>query len=378
MKSTQIYALGASAAVAMLLLGSCKGKNQQQGEGAPPELTVMTVSEESSTMNSAFPTTLRGENDVEIRPQIQGILTRVCVQEGQQVSKGQILFEIDQVTLQAAVDAAAAAVQVAQAQVNTATTNANNNKILLDQNIIGAPAYQTSVDQLNQAKAQLNQAQAQLTSARKNLSYSVITSPTSGVVGTIDNKEGSYVTPQTLLTIVSNNSDMEAMFSFTEKEVLQMTDNGTRSLQSALQAMPEVSLQLANGTIYPEKGKIVSVSGVINSATGSASVKAIFPNKDGMLHSGNTGEILIPQTNANAIQIPQKATYEVQDMKFVYVVDKDNMLHSVPVQVSQLNDGQNYIVTGGLQPGQTIVIEGVGVTAKDSIVIKPRKLANQQ
>lgn len=377
MKSTQIYALSASAALAVLLLGSCKGKNQQQGEGAPPELAVMTVSEESTTLNSSFPATLRGENDVEIRPQIQGILTRVCVQEGQHVNKGQVLFEIDQVTLQAAVDAAAAAVQVAQAQVNTATTNANNNKILLDKNIIGAPAYQTSVDQLNQAKAQLHQAKAQLTSARKNLSYSVITSPTSGVVGTIDNKEGSYVTPQTLLTIVSNNSDMEAMFSFNEKDVLQMTDNGSRSLQAALQAMPEVTLQLANGTIYPEKGKIVSVSGVINSATGSASVKAIFPNKDGMLHSGNTGEILIPQTNANAIQIPQKATYEVQDMKFVYVVDKDNMLHSVPVQISQLNDGQNYIVTSGLEPGQTIVIEGVGVTAKDSIVIKPRKLANQ-
>lgn len=377
MKSTQIYALSASAALAVLLLGSCKGKNQQQGEGAPPELAVMTVSEESTTLNSSFPATLRGENDVEIRPQIQGILTRVCVQEGQHVNKGQVLFEIDQVTLQAAVDAAAAAVQVAQAQVNTATTNANNNKILLDKNIIGAPAYQTSIDQLNQAKAQLHQAKAQLTSARKNLSYSVITSPTSGVVGTIDNKEGSYVTPQTLLTIVSNNSDMEAMFSFNEKDVLQMTDNGSRSLQAALQAMPEVTLQLANGTIYPEKGKIVSVSGVINSATGSASVKAIFPNKDGMLHSGNTGEILIPQTNANAIQIPQKATYEVQDMKFVYVVDKDNMLHSVPVQISQLNDGQNYIVTSGLEPGQTIVIEGVGVTAKDSIVIKPRKLANQ-
>ena len=210
MKSNRILALSASSAAVMLLFSACKGNDQQQGQSAPPELAVLTLAETDATLESSFPTTLKGENDVEIRPQIQGILTKVCVSEGQHVSKGQVLFEIDQVTLKAAVDAAAAAVQVAQAQVNTATTNANNNKILLDKNIIGAPAYQTSVDQLNQAKAQLNQAQAQLTSAKKNLSYSRITSPSAGVVGTIDNKAGSYVTPQTLLTIVSNNSDMEA------------------------------------------------------------------------------------------------------------------------------------------------------------------------
>lgn len=373
MKSNRILALSASSAAVMLLFSACKGNDQQQGQSAPPELAVLTLAETDATLESSFPTTLKGENDVEIRPQIQGILTKVCVSEGQHVSKGQVLFEIDQVTLKAAVDAAAAAVQVAQAQVNTATTNANNNKILLDKNIIGAPAYQTSVDQLNQAKAQLNQAQAQLTSAKKNLSYSRITSPSAGVVGTIDNKAGSYVTPQTLLTIVSNNSDMEASFSFTEKEVLDLTDGGRQPLQLALKQMPEVSLKLANGSVYPYKGKIVSVSGVINPSTGAATVKAIFPNKNEMLHSGNTGEIMIPHLNANSIQIPQKATFEVQDMKFVYVVDKENKIHSTPIQISDLNDGQNYIVTGGLEPGQTIVVEGIGVSAKDGIEIKPKK-----
>ena len=155
--------------------------------------------------------------------------------------------------------------------------------------------------------------------------------------------------------------------------MLDLTDGGRQPLQLALKQMPEVSLKLANGSVYPYKGKIVSVSGVINPSTGAATVKAIFPNKNEMLHSGNTGEIMIPHLNANSIQIPQKATFEVQDMKFVYVVDKENKIHSTPIQISDLNDGQNYIVTGGLEPGQTIVVEGIGVSAKDGIEIKPKK-----
>lgn len=369
-----------------IFLTGCSKKEQQQQSGTP-ELAVLTVGEEDATLQTAYPATLHGQNDVEIRPQISGFITKVCVQEGQHVSKGQTLFIIDQVQLQAAVDAAKAqvnqaqaSIEVAQANVNTAQTNANNNKLLLDQNIISQSAYQTSVDALNAAKAQMNQtkaalnaAKAQLISAQKNLSYSNVTAPTSGYVGTIDNKEGALVSPSTLLTILSNNGEMEAYFSLNEKEILALTDNGARSLQSALGAMPQVQLKLANGEVYPYKGKITSISGVINQSTGSASVKALFPNPNGMLHSGNTGEVLIPNITANAIQIPQKATYEVQDMKFVYVVNDSNIVHSTPIEISDINDGQSYIVTDGLQPGQKIVIEGVGVSVKDGMQIKPKK-----
>lgn len=372
-------------AVGAIGLVGC-GKQQEQQQGGAPELAVLTVGEEDATLQTAYPATLRGLNDVEIRPQISGFITKVCVQEGQHVNKGQTLFIIDQVQLKAAVDAAnaqvnqaKAAVDVAQANVNTAQTNANNNKLLLDQNIISKPAYQTSLDALNAAKAQLNQtmaglnaAKAQLVSAQKNLSYSTVTAPTSGYVGTIDNKEGALVSPSTLLTILSNNGEMEAYFSLNEKEILALTDNGSRSLQAALNAMPQVELKLANGEVYPYKGKISSISGVLNQATGSASVKALFPNPNGMLHSGNSGEVLIPNIQANAIRVPQKATYEVQDMKFVYVVNDSNIVHSAPIQISDLNDGQTYIVTGGLEPGQKIVIEGVGVNVKEGMQIKPK------
>ena len=351
---------------------SCKGKQAQQ-EAQAPELAVITVGEEDTKLETGFPTTLQGSNDVQIRPQIQGFLTKVYVEEGQRVHAGQTLFTIDQVTLKAAVDAAAAAVQVAQASVNTATTNANNNKILLDKNIISAPAYQTSVDALNAAKAQYNQAAANLASARKNLSYSTVTAPISGVVGTIPFREGSLVSPQTELTVISNNSDMDAYFSLNEKDLLAMTDNGKRTLNEAIAAMPPVTLLLANGERYAQPGKIVAVSGVIDPATGSATAKAVFPNPNGMLHSGNTGRVMIPQMRNNAILVPQSATYEMQDMRFVYVVGDSNKVHSAPITVAEENDGHNFIVTSGLEPGQVIVTEGVGISVKDDMVIRPKK-----
>ncbi|MDE6230826.1 MAG: efflux RND transporter periplasmic adaptor subunit [Muribaculaceae bacterium] len=373
MKSSKVNAIAITASAMAIILPSCKDSKGSQQQGAAPELAVLTVDESTTTTETAYPTTLQGENDVEIRPQTTGFLTKVCVEEGQKVSKGQTLFVIDQVQLQAAVDAAQAQVAVAQAQVNTAQTNANNNKILLDKNIISSAAYQTSVDALNQAKASLNAANANLVSARKSLSYSNVTAPISGLVGTLPFKEGTLVSPQTQLTIISNNSDMQADFSINEKDILAMTLNGQRSLTEAVKALPPVTLQLANGEKYAQQGKIVAISGVIDPSTGAASAKAIFPNPNGMLHSGNTGKVLIPTTYRDMLLIPQKASYEIQDMKFVYVVGDSNKIHSRNITVSAVNDGQNYIVTGGLKPGETIVIEGVGVVAKDNMVISPKK-----
>lgn len=380
MKTKQINVLALLLATGGLILPSCKGNsNQQQQMGAQaPELAVLTISESNETLETGFPATLEGENDVEIRPQITGFLTKVHVDDGQHVNKGQVLFTIDQVQLQAAVEQAKASVAVAQANVNTATTNANNNKILLDKNIISASAYQTSVDALNVAKAQLQQAQASLTSARKNLSYSTVTAPVSGVVGTIPFKEGTLVSPSTLLTVLSNNTTMEANFSLNEKEVLALTENGSRSLNAAIAAMPEVSLRLANGEVYSRKGKISSASGVIDATTGSVQMKALFPNPDGMLRSGNTGVVLLPNIHNNSIIVPQSATFEIQDMKFCYVVGDSAKIHSTPITVANENDGKNYIVTSGLKSGDVIVVEGVGVTAKDGMVITPKNGAAPQ
>lgn len=372
------FYLSLTTVVVGLLSTGCKGKDAAQQQQQAPELAVMTVEASDASLMTAYPATLQGVNDVEIRPQASGFLTKVNVREGQHVNRGQVLFEIDRVQLQAAVDQAKAAVAVAQANVNTAQTNANNNKLLLDKNIIGAPAYQTSVDALNAAKAQLNQANASLVAAQKNLSYSVVTSPISGVVGTIDYKEGTLVSPQTLLTVVSDNGTMEAYFSMTEKEILSLTDGGKRTIEAAKNAMPAVQLQLANGEIYPQPGTIVSISGVLDSATGSAQVKASFPNPDGMLRSGNTGQVLIPSSTAGAIQIPQSATFEIQDMKFCYVMGDSAKVHQTPITVSELNDGKNYIITSGLKQGDVVVVEGIGISVQDGMTIRPKGAVTSQ
>ncbi len=373
MNNKQISTLALLLATGGLLLPSCKGKGGEGGQAqmGAPQLAVMTISTSNTELETGFPCTLEGVNDVEIRPQISGFLTKVHVEDGQYVNKGQVLFTIDQVQLQAAVDQAKAAVAVAQANVNTAQTNANNNKILLDKNIISASAYQTSADALNAAKAQLEQAKAALTSAQKNLSYSTVTAPVAGFVGAIPYKEGTLVSPSTLLTMLSDNTVMQAVFSINEKDLLEFTEGGKRKLKDAVAAFPEVSLRLADGSIYPYKGKVVSISGVIDSSTGSAQTKADFPNPDGMLRSGNTGQVLFPNIHNEAIQIPQSATFEIQDMKFAYVVGDSAKLHATPITVSAENDGKNYIVTSGLKPGDVIVTEGVGIVAKDGLVITP-------
>lgn len=379
MRIFYVSAVAFSLCLGATALTSCGDKSQgQQAAGAQqqaPVLSVMTISESNSTLDSAIPCSLEGENDVEIRPQVSGFLTKVHVDDGQYVHKGQVLFSIDPVQLQAAVDQAKAAVEVAQANVNTAQTNANNNKVLLDKNIISASAYQTSVDGLNAAKAQLNQARAALTAAQKNLSFTSVTAPVAGIVGSVPYKEGTLVSPSTLLTILSNNTAMQAYFSLNEKYILDLTDNGKRTIKQAVEAMPEVSLQLPTGEIYPYKGKITAISGVIDPTTGSAQAKAIFPNPDGMLHSGNTGNILMPVEHDGIVEIPQNATYEVQDMKFVYVVGDSAIVHSRPITVAPLSDGKKYIVTEGLKPGDVIVTEGVGISVQDGMKITPKEKA---
>lgn len=304
---------------------------------------------------------------------------KVCVDEGQHVKKGQLLFSLDPEPLQAAVDQARAAVNSAQAAVNSATTFERNQKMLYDKNIIAKSTWDTSVDQLAQAKAGLAQAKAALVSAQKNLSFTRVTSPSDGVVGTIPNREGSLASPssQQPLTTISDNSQVYAYFSLTEKELLKLTDGGKYSLDERVGNMPSVKLRLADGTIYPLEGRVATVSGVIDNTTGAASVRALFDNTNGMLRSGSTGSIVIPRHEDNAIVIPQKATYDLQEKKFVYVVNDSNITEARPIDILDIDDGANYVVTSGLKAGERIVVEGVGTVVKDHTPIKPLTAAEK-
>ncbi|MDO4319247.1 MAG: efflux RND transporter periplasmic adaptor subunit [Bacteroidales bacterium] len=359
-------------------LGSCSKQDGAQGAGQQaPTLQVMTVEPTTSELNKSYPALLRGKTDIAIRPQVTGFITKVHVDEGQHVRKGQVLFTLDQVQYQAAVDQAAASVNAAKTAVTTAQITADNKRRLLDKNIISEYDWQIADNQLQAAKAQLSQAQAALTSARKNLAYTVVTAPSDGVVGSIPNREGSLASPSSAqpLTTVSDNSEVYAYFSLTEKDILEMTDNGTRKLDAAVNSMPAVRLTLADGTVYPIEGRVATVSGVIDSSTGSASVRALFANPSGMLRSGNTGQVAIPVNAEAAIVVPQKATYEVQDLKYVFTLNDSNKTVATPIQVLPQNDGKNYVVTSGLKAGDRVVVEGVGTAVRADMTINPAPVA---
>lgn len=371
-KMFKSMSVGLAAAGAAIALGSCGGEQQAPAKQAP-QVAVMTVQTGSSDLSTSYPAIIKGKTDIDIRPQVTGFITKVHVDEGQHVRKGQTLFTLDQVQYQAAVEQAQAALNSAATAVNTAAITASNKRKLFDKNIISETEWQLAANTLAQAKAAQAQAQAALTTARKNLAYTVVTAPSDGVVGTIPNREGSLASPSmvTPLTTVSDNSDIYAYFSINEKDILNLTNEGKKSLNEAISELPDVQLQLADGTIYPEPGKVATVSGVIDSSTGAANVRARFKNINGMLRSGSTGRILIPNRMSNVILVPQRATFEIQDRRFVYVVNDSNKTVATPVEISPMNDGKQFIVTSGLTPGQRIVVEGVGTKVKDNMPIKP-------
>ena len=362
--------LSVAAVLVMCLSFTSCGKQGQNGSQMIKELAVVSVSSSNVELISSYPAVIKGKQDVEIRPQVSGFITRLAVDEGSVVRKGQTLFIIDPVQYEEAVNAARAAVNVAKANMATAELTAQNKRELAKNNIIGAYDLQMAENSLLSSKALLAQATAQLVNAEKNLSYTRVSSPSDGVVGTIPFRVGSLVSPSivTPLTTVSDISEMYAYFSMTERQLLGFTAKGTSS-KDILSTMPSVQLKLIDGTIYGDTGKVETMSGVIDQSTGSVSIRARFSNKSQILRSGGTGIVLVPAKMTDCIVIPQKATYEIQDKRFVYVVDDKSTVKSTPIEIFTLDDGQNFVVTSGLKAGDKIVVEGIS-SLKDGMQIK--------
>ncbi len=329
---------------------------------------VFTVSASAVETVDDYPATIRGRQDIEIYPQVSGKITRVSVIEGQRVYKGQTLFIIDQIPYQAALQTAVANVKAAKANVSTAQLTYDGKKELFDQKVISQFELSTAGNALLTAKAQQAQAEAQEVNARNNLSYTVVTSPADGVVGTIPYREGALVGPTSTqpLTTVSDNSVMYVYFSMPESRLLSLVRR-YGSVEEALQQMPSVDLRLNDGTVYDRQGRVESISGVLDLQTGTASFRAAFPNPTGLLHSGGAGNVLITEKLDSALTIPQAATYELQDKVFAYRVI-DGKTKSTPIEVTPLNGRKLYIVRSGLSAGETIVAEGVGLL-QDGVAI---------
>ncbi len=346
-------------AVGVSLLTACGGGQSGMKMG-DDEFAVMTVTASSSAQTRSYPATIKGLQDIEIRPQVSGFVVQLCVDEGATVRKGQALFKIDDTQYAATLRQAEANVKTAQANVNTLTLTERNKKMLHDKQIISDFEYEEAVNNLLSAKASLAQAEAARISAKQNWDFCTVTSPSDGVVGTFPYRVGALVSASISdpMTTVSEIGNMYVYFSMTEKDLLNLTRAGG-TLEEQLEKMPAVKLQLADGTMYEFEGKIDAVSGVIDQSTGSVSMRALFPNSKNILRSGGMANVIFPYTIENIIVIPQRVTVEIQDKKFVYVVQPDSTLKYTEIRISPLDDGQNFLVTEGLTPGDQIVTEGV-------------------
>ena len=360
-KKTVILLISTAVAAVIILsvyIKKTEGKESENIQETTEETIspqqVLIVKEQATTLTMKYPATLRGRQDIAIFPQVEGKIVKVCVEEGQAVKKGQPLFIIDQVSYQAALTTARANLQVAKAKELNAQLNHDSNLKLRARNIVSDYTIQQSVNELKSAQAEVLQAKAAVTNAANSLSYTVVKSPSAGVIGSLPYKIGALVSGNMTepLTYVSDNAEMVAYYSLDEQQLssLMMRYGGK---DEAIRQMPKVKWQTSDGSTYTETGKVITISGILDPKTGTVSVRAAFPNQKRMLVSGATGNILMSTTLPHAIVVPQTAVSELQDKMIVYKV-VDGKAKMQTITVNPINDGKNYVVTSGLKAGDRI------------------------
>ncbi len=348
-------------AAALLLLASC-GQKSDTGTNTNTtlqEYPTQVLSRQNVELQTVYPATVRGQEDIEIRPRIDGFIDAIYIDEGSVVRRGQTLFKINSPQSEQALTTAMAAVNSAEAQVNTAKLNVDRIAPLAEKGIVSQVQLETFRNSYLAAVATKEQAEASLRNAEATLSWTNVTSPVDGVVGAIPYRQGSLVNSQNVLTTVANVSNVFAYFSLNEKALTEFLNTlEGRTQAEKISNAPEVTLTLADGTVYPEKGRIETITGTVNVTTGTANFRAEFPNKQGVLRSGTSGTISIPRQLENVIVIPQKATFAQQDKILVYKVQADSVVQNL-ISVVPTPDGREYAVTEGLQEGDRIVTDGV-------------------
>lgn len=364
---------------ALLIITSC-GNSDQKKAGSPPPVQVQSypvvaLKAQSTSLETDYPATLEGIQNIDIRPKVDGFIEKIYVDEGATVKKGQPLFKINAPQYEQQVRTANAAISSAEADVNAAQLQVNKTKPLVEKDIISKYDLDAAVLTLQSRKAALAQAKAELVNAKVNLGYTHITSPVDGVIGSIPFKTGSLVSGNSTspLTTVSNISKIYAYFSLNEKQLLDFSRNYKgATIAAKIKNIPSVSLVLADGSTYSEKGKIESINGLINTGTGSASLRATFPNTQNLLRSGASASVRIPQHLENVILIPQKSTIDLQGKKFVYVLGDKGLVKNTEIEIMEITKGNYYVVTKGLKEGDKIVLEGFQ-SLRDGLEIKPEE-----
>jgi len=359
-----------------LLLAACQeGTNNAPKQETLYETLEITLSDR--TLTTGYSAAISGVQTVEIRPQVSGMITDILIEEGESVSKGQVLFVIDQTPYKAAYEIAAANVKSAEAALSTAELILKSNSDLYSQDVVSEFDLMTAQNDLTEAQARLALCKAEEVNASNNLSYTEVRSPVNGVASMIPYRVGALVgsnITQPLVT-VSDDSRVYAYFSMAENQMLDMVQQ-YGSLNNAIRQMPEVELVMSNGDVYEHTGKINAISGTISESTGAVSIRAVFNNRNHLLRNGGSGTIIIPSQFKDCMVIPQAATYELQDRIFVYKV-VDGKASATEIHVDPRNNGKEYIVTDGLAVGDVIVAEGAGLI-KEGTVIRSKKMEGRE
>ena len=369
-----------------MIFASCSNHEQNSADtnmkqGGPSgrdmaqEYAVLTLSPRTVTTHLDFPATIEGQQVIEVRPMISGYIEQIHVNEGAHVKKGQLLFRISNPQYEQDVITAKARINSAIADVNTAKMEVEKVKPLVEKEIVSRYELESAEYTLQAKEAALAQAQAALANAETNLGYTLIRSPQEGLIGTIPYKIGALVSSNSkeALTTLSNIDKIFAYFSWNEKRLLDfLSETEGATMEEKLANLPQAILILANGAEYPNKGKIEMASGLISTETGSAVFKAIFPNPTGIIRSGASATVRIPNVNEHVMIIPQSITSELQNKRFVYTVGPDNKVSGVSITATSSDDGQYFLVSEGLKTGDRVILEGIS-TLRDGMLIQPKE-----
>lgn len=349
----------------MLLPSACGDRKQAL---LVERYKTLTVAKRDFTLQSAYTATLKGRQAVEIRPQVDGTITEIRINEGDKVRRGQVLFVIDQVPYKAALETARANLNSAEAKLRTARLTAESKDALYKRNVVSDYERKTAFNSLNEAEAAVAQAKAELARAANDLSYTEVKSPVDGVASMIPYRVGALVgsTIEEPLVTVSDDSEIYAYFSMAESQMLDLIQE-YGSLDEAKKKFPAVTLNMSNGKKYGLQGRITAIGGTVDSGTGAVSIRAAFGNPQHLLRNGGSASVVVPGVHKDCIVIPQAATYELQNRVFVWKV-VDGKTQSAPITVYKYNDGQNYIVLSGLEPGDVIIAEGAGLIREGTAV----------
>ena len=362
---------------ALVGLGSCGIDMPKETQSS---FETMTVKKEDITVPVKFSARMKGQNDVTVTPQVSGQLMKICVAEGQLVSRGQTLFVIDSRNAQLELEAAQANLQAALASENSAKLEYESNKNLYEKKIVSSYMLNNSENSYKQAQAAVSQARASVNRAKVNLGFCTITATVSGVIGEIPVRVGDQVSPATQLTILSGNTSMYAEISVTEAIIENMVKEGVKAseIDKHISKLPDATFVMKNGTEYPHKGRVASLTGVVNAATGSLTAKVSFPNPDGHLYSGIQGTVVMNFTEKGTIIVPQNAVVRLQDKSQVYKVKADSTATAVDVTTEDTGNGKDFIITSGLKAGDRIVTTGANNVTEGQKVLFPIEEKNEE